>query len=151
MYLFDLRCSCLYTPSRDVPAIFHIDLHFIANPMYYDSDKFEDLIACCYHTHIYCDSVLITWCFFFSCFSLSVTLTSDSFQHGCCSSWVVQWVCNDFIFICLLTLFFIYIFISKKASDGDIEADICLFSFARSPTTTPILLSFLNGVALIAN
>lgn len=46
---------------------------------------------------------------------------------------------------------FIYIFVSKKASDGDIEADICLFSFARSPTTTPILLPFLSAVALIAN
>lgn len=59
-------------PSRDVPATFHIDLHFIANPMYYDSDKFEDLIVCCYHTHIYCDNVLFN--VLFSCLSLSVSL-----------------------------------------------------------------------------
>lgn len=137
MCLFGLRCSCLYTPSRDVPATFHIDLHFIANPMYYDSDKFEDLIACCYHTHIYCDSVLITWCFFLAvlvCVSLwpLTHFSMAAVPHGLFSGSVMIY----YIYMFADLVLFLYIYFKKgfwwRYWSWHLFVFICTFSYNHS-------------------
>lgn len=85
--------SCVYlvcavpvcTQNRDVPVTFHIDFHFIAGHVYHDSEG-VNLVLLSY-THLlwqYSYHLML-----FSCLSWCVTVTSDSSQHGCFSSWFV--------------------------------------------------------------
>lgn len=83
--LFGLRCSCLYTQNRDVPVTFHIDFHFNAGHVYHDSER-VNLVLLSYAHLLWQYSYHLMH---FSCLSWCVTVTSDSSQHGCFSSWVV--------------------------------------------------------------